>query len=939
MSSHVDPLLPVEILSMDYNSIQLYQKALDAGKEKVYNIRVMVVGQFGVGKTTLIKRLLGQPVDIAERKSTEGIDVHKHCCKLSLDKGEWIEPVDNPDKYYILHRLNKLLYGLDQKPELRQEHNIGEIIYQREIVEVIYQREITSDIDANDSKHLDQETHIVAVPLSDDKSSNSEKMKDAMMEILRLVNENADKLVKDIEKYAALSIWDFAGQYAFYTTHQTFLTSRAIYLLVIDLSQHVNDLIQDDKCFLDSEGIKLQKVLDLIQIWMNSIHSSVPSPEAIVPVILVGTHVDKLSEESRKEAIDKYFIELRYMLGEKPIIRHLVDDIAIDNTKPDPMLEELKKRIFEVSKQQPHWGEETPARWLPLEQAIMTLKASGTKIVEHSFIEEINMSGSVKIEDRDELELFLKFHHEMGTILYFSVEELRKKIILEPQWIIDALKSLITAETFIRQNPAITSKFREFVKTGKLTHELIDIIWSKENNLEFHDNKDHILRLMEQLNIIATPRIFSEEGQVTKEENYFLAPCMLQQKTPEEIISPKPNTQMESSPVLCYVFTGNFLPSAIFHRLVAACIAHWPVAKKKKEHMEENLIFCGCCVFQLDKQHKLTLHFREHVIFLRVTRMGLKDKTPSSNLCIEVREFITRNLLKIIGYLGKGLKFEYFIQCSEYNGVSINSLIPVSELKKESEVPCEFDDHHHMIESCKVLEFWFEDQSDPILPLNNTDGQDKDDIDAPITQEHINHARLCNALTTVCSNALREILLTNVPQPHTDIYQTILANEAKLKKQLNKDQVKLVFPDPQGLTTGKVEEFDTSLLYAIIRNVSSVPAPSNGWGKLPNDNPRDTTLGASVERIRIYRNHISGHSVDGKISQQEFEDYWAKIDEVLHEIEIVIGNHGYLEDLEKRKNQAITPHEANEYRKQTEDRLHSSVRQIKLTHYLSNVTE
>ncbi|KAL3887772.1 hypothetical protein ACJMK2_000165, partial [Sinanodonta woodiana] len=857
---------------MDYNSIQLYQKALDAGKEKVYNIRVMVVGQFGVGKTTLIKRLLGQPVDISERNSTEGIDVHKHCCKISLDKGEWIEPVDDSDKYYILHRLNKLLYGLDQKPEICQEHNIEETIHQREIVEVIYQREITSDIDANYSKHLDKETDIVAVPLSDDKSSNSEKMKDAMMEILRLVNENADKLVKDIEKYAALSIWDFAGQYAFYTTHQTFLTSRAIYLLVIDLSQHVNDLIQDDKCFLDSEGIKLQKVLDLIQIWMNSIHSSVASPEAIVPVILVGTHVDKLPEESRKEAIDKYFIELRYRLGEKPTIRHLVHDIAIDNTKPDPILEELKKRIFEVSKQQPHWGEETPARWLPLEQAIMTLKASGTKIVEHSFIEEINMSGSVKIEDRDELELFLKFHHEMGTILYFSVEELRKKIILEPQWIIDALKSLITAETFIRQNPAITSKFCEF------------------------------------------------------EENYFLAPCMLQQKTPEEIISPKPNAQMESSPVLCYVFTGNFLPSAIFHRLVAACIAHWPVAKKKKEHMEENLIFCGCCIFQLDKQHKLTLHFREHVIFLRVTRMGLKDKTPSSNLCIEVREFITRNLLKIIGYLGKGLRFEYFIQCPEYNGVSINSLIPVSELKEEPEVPCEFDDHHHMIESCKVLDFWFEDKSDSILLVNNTDGQDEDDVDAPITQEHINHARLCNALTTVCSNSLREILLTNVPMPHTDIYKAILANEARLKKQLNKDQVKLVFPDPQGLTTGKVEEFDTSLLYTIIRNVSLVSAPSNGWGKPPNDNnPRDTTLGASVERIRIYRNHISGHSVDGKISQPDFEDYWAEIDEVLHDIEIVIGNHGYLEDLEKRKNQAITPHEAHElqkifqeYKKQTE---------------------
>ncbi|KAL3887681.1 hypothetical protein ACJMK2_000075, partial [Sinanodonta woodiana] len=127
--------LPVEILSMDDNSIQLYQKALDAGKEKVYNIRVMVVGQFGVGKTTLIKRLLGQPVDIAERKSTEGIDVHKHCCKISLDKGEWIEPVDDSDQLYILHRLNKLLSVQHQKPDISQEHNIGETIHQREIVE------------------------------------------------------------------------------------------------------------------------------------------------------------------------------------------------------------------------------------------------------------------------------------------------------------------------------------------------------------------------------------------------------------------------------------------------------------------------------------------------------------------------------------------------------------------------------------------------------------------------------------------------------------------------------------------------------------------------------------------------------------------------------------------------------------------------------------
>ncbi|KAL3888189.1 hypothetical protein ACJMK2_000568, partial [Sinanodonta woodiana] len=565
---------------MDSNFIQLYKKALDAGMEKVYNIRVMVVGQSGVGKTTLIKCLLGQPVDISERKGMEGVDVHKHSCKISLEKGEWIQQVEDSDKLYTLHRLNQLLSAPDQKSDISQEQDIREVIYQREITSEIVATKINGasttsvsdqevqsstelSIPRGDEIHhvdnLDKKTGCVAVPfvavaLSDDKYSDSEKTKDAMMEILRLVNENADKLVKDTNKYAALSIWDFSDEYAFYTTHQTFLTSRAIYLLVFDLSQQIIDLIQDDKCFRDAEETQLHHFIDLIQIWTNSIHSSVPSPEAIVPVILVGTYVDKLSEKSRKEAIDKHFKKLRYMLRDKPTIRHLMDDIAIDNTQPDPMLEELKKRIVELSSQQPHWGEERPARWLPLEQAIMTLKSSGTKVVPLNLIEEINMSGSVNIEDRDELELFLKFHHELGTILYFSEEELKEKIVLDPQWIIDALKSLITAETFIKKNPAITSKLYEFIETGKLTHELIDVIWSNENNPEFHNNKDHILGLMEQLNIIAIPRIFSEEGKDTKEERHFLVPSMLRQKMPEEIISPKPNSQMESSPVLCYVF-------------------------------------------------------------------------------------------------------------------------------------------------------------------------------------------------------------------------------------------------------------------------------------------------------------------------------------------------------------------------------------------------
>ncbi|KAL3889245.1 hypothetical protein ACJMK2_001626 [Sinanodonta woodiana] len=118
----------------------------------------------------------------------------------------------------------------------------------------------------------------------------------------------------------------------------------------------------------------------------------------------------------------------------------------------------------------------------------------------------------------------------------------------------------------------------------------------------------------------------------------------------------------------------------------------------------------------------------------------------------------------------------------------------------------------------------------------------------------MNYARLCVALITVCGHALRRILLTNFQVPYADIYQVILANRQKLTMRpgrplLNNDQIMLLFPDPLGNRVGTVDQFDISLLYILIRNVSSVPAPVTGWSKDPCDQPRDTSLGASVERI------------------------------------------------------------------------------------------
>ncbi|KAL3854739.1 hypothetical protein ACJMK2_013988, partial [Sinanodonta woodiana] len=729
------PVIPAEILRMDEGSLRLYKQALKDGMEKVYSIRVMVVGHYGVGKTTLVQRLLGKDVNILERTSTEGIDIHMHCFDVSLTSQEWTVQEKDAEKYNRLQRLMKLINEKVQKVNISDEEDENKNLEEMERTEGAY---ANNGYYGDDIKRVDNVEQMEGIKVdfksqqkesvvntrhgtennchSDRKPfmasgnvdfvpSGSEK-NDPAMEILKLLVDNAGKLKRVKVAKAGVSLWDFAGQFVFYTTHQTFLTTRAVYLLVIDLSQQITADVEDDECFFDREGMKVCKVHDLVEVWLNSIHTCSPSPEAGIPaVILVGTHADKISQDCRQKVCESVFTQIRYQLQDKPTRFHLAnEDFVIDNTIFDPKLEELKRKIVELASEQPFWGEEVPARWLHLEQLLMKLKAAGVKVIPYSLVESLNKEGSIQIETKEELDLFLRFLHDTGTILYFNSVKLREKIVLDPQWLIDALKSLITAEMFVLKNPAVINKWYEFKEKGKLTIELIDAVWTKQENPELHDNKEHILLLMEQLNIVAKPRSFSNNGDEVKVESYFIAPCMLRQMTPKEVITPERNPQMESTSVLCYVFKEKFLPPPIFHRLLASCMACWPIAKNKRE----SLVFCGGCVFDLDHSHRIYLHFRDYVIFARITRMGIREKTPNGKLCLKVREFITEKLSEILECVGQRLDFEFGVQCPKCDGDSFDQIVPLSVLQGNAELACHCHDNSHVIISNDLLKFWFE---------------------------------------------------------------------------------------------------------------------------------------------------------------------------------------------------------------------------------------
>ena len=113
--------------------------------------------------------------------------------------------------------------------------------------------------------------------------------------------------LEDSEEEIYSTLWDFAGQSVYYTTHPLFLTKRAIYCLVYDLSLNPDDkakpLVKQGLYEENQESFHLKTNFDYLDLWMTSVASFGDRPEAALasdvlpkklpPVFLVCTHADK----------------------------------------------------------------------------------------------------------------------------------------------------------------------------------------------------------------------------------------------------------------------------------------------------------------------------------------------------------------------------------------------------------------------------------------------------------------------------------------------------------------------------------------------------------------------------------------------------------------------------------------------------------------------
>ncbi|CAG2239300.1 unnamed protein product [Mytilus edulis] len=149
---------------------------------------------------------------------------------------------------------------------------------------------------------------------------------------------------------------------------------------------------------------------------------------------------------------------------------------------------------------------------------------------------------------------------------------------------------------------------------------------------------------------------------------------------------------------------------------------------------------------------------------------------------------------------------------------------------------------------------------------------------APLLEEEENYVRLALLLKGVSPRAVRsyfdrEFPPTHLPSTLNTNYNTL--QDLKLKRVLNQAQWNLLFPR-NGVPVSTT--FDVTLMICLIRNLTSVTQPINGFDRLPL--PVETTPGADLARIKWYRNILAHHD-SNKMATGDFNTAWSNISDAV----------------------------------------------------------
>ena len=311
----------------------------------------------------------------------------------------------------------------------------------------------------------------------------------------------------------SVRFWDFGGQQIMHSMHRCFLTSRSLYVVLLDAR---NDT-QDFQAYY----------------WLNNIKSFAPD----APVILVINKMDQnpTASVNQRELTRKY-----------PNLKEVIRISALKDEKAefDHFLYKLKQQLTILD----GYGMEFPISWFQIMKTLEEKHQEEVYYIEQDDYEDICIENGVK--DSEIRQWLLEWFNDLGVCFSFHKGNdslsLSPYKVLDPKWLLNAIYLIIYFG-------------REKAEKGILSGSDIKDILKKQSGSVYKDKK-YPYKSTTIPFILEIMRKFELSYPLDSGREFIPALCQKEEGN-EECLE-------EKKPMLEYLFRYEYLPENVLHRLM-----------------------------------------------------------------------------------------------------------------------------------------------------------------------------------------------------------------------------------------------------------------------------------------------------------------------------------------------------------------------------------
>ncbi|XP_062609906.1 uncharacterized protein LOC134271712 isoform X2 [Saccostrea cucullata] len=463
------------------------------------------------------------------------------------------------------------------------------------------------------------------------------------------INESAIKTV---------TFFDFGGQCAYYACHQIYLTRRAFYVLVLDASKNLTQVVDERVC--DQKGTVFSGWTygNYFLFWLNSIHTYCfieGGQGRHVDVVIVASHWDEKIYKDKADLLDSLLDALQHVSNLSQYIRE--DRCFPTQLLSDP-IRQIEKILVEIADLD-IWEEDIPHEWLLFDHELQLNKKKRHILP----FEEITEKMSFMEEQRKEkVEGMLRYYHDAGKILYFNEEGLSKNVIIDVQWFVDAFKIIITDRNHIKGIIATMNDWNEYNDTGYLKKSLLCEIWKKEDENLFKnfDRKERSVDIQfdkdSRFLSYHTEELLSymqKLGLLFIGSSSLYVPCMNKRSFKER----RKQLGAIDSQTSILVFYFEFFPFFIFCRLIVKLtqIKNWTVLTDGGK----SCLYNNAAIFKF-KEHYISVAMKSPTIQLQIFK---PDSKVLKDVTILIRKEIEHKIMQLTRTFYKQLKHKVGYSC------------------------------------------------------------------------------------------------------------------------------------------------------------------------------------------------------------------------------------------------------------------------------------